>query len=447
MRIERERKMYSLLRDELKKYNEARGPIKVAVVGIGFIGGGVIIEMSRMEEAAYFPSVILYRNEEKLKKVISQCDREYGYKVCETREAVIAAQEKGLIAAVTAIDLIFDADIDIVMDFTGDCFLGAELALKSIENRINICISPELDSAVGAYLAKLAKENDVICSGFSGDEPGELANLVSYVKLAKFEIISAGKFKRYNNRYANPDSVKKWADLYQQNPIKISSFADGTKMNIEMGLVANSLGMSVDTSGMHCPESDLENIVNVIGLKEDGGILDRTNVVEIVKGAEPSGGVFVIGRTTNKKLVEDLKYYKMGNGPYYLFYKPYHLCAFEMLIGAAKIHLFRSPVVCAQEHKSCDVVIYAKKDLKKGEVLEEIGGFSFYGLLENYQDIEDLNHLPVSVAPGCVLNKAIKKDQVITLNDVETIKDSTLWEMIKIQYGYQMDEEYLLMEG
>lgn len=427
--------MYTYLLESLKDYKDSNGPIRVCVVGIGFIANGLIIEMSRMHEEFFFPSVVVYRDIEKLYRCVESCERPYRIRICDSKEDMRLAQHNGEIAAVRDYKLAYEIEVDIVADLTGDAAYGAEIAYETIKQKIHIVASPEIDICLGHYFTKLADENGVIYSGFSGDEPGEIRNLYSYVKMTGLDIIATGKFKNFIDRYANPTTVKKWADLYQQNPIKLSSFADGTKMNIEMGITANALGLVPDIPGMNSPKGTLDTVTELIRLKEDGGVLSKKGVIEIVRGVEPSGGVFVIGHTTNKSLVHDLKYYKMGNGPYYMFYKAYHLCAFEMLMGVAKVVVCRSAVIKPQKEKTSDVLVYAKQSLKAGEVLDDIGGYSFYGLLEDVKDISNRRYLPVSVATGCTLKRDLKQDELITIDDVDYNDESIIWQLIKEQYA------------
>ncbi|MDP8265837.1 MAG: SAF domain-containing protein [Candidatus Aceula meridiana] len=422
--------MYSYLFEELQRNHRKNGPIKLAIAGTGFVAGGVLCQLSQLKVQTFFPSVVLYRKEMKLQDAFGPCARRFEYIPCSTKEDVQRAVRENKVAAVKEIDLIFSANVDIVLDLTGDPKFGAELAYKTIQSGVHICASPEMDVAIGTHLNQLAESKGVVYSGFLGDEPGETFDLINYVRLMKFEIVAAGKFKNFTDRHANPESVKPWAEKFKQNPFKISSFADGTKANIEMALVANASGLVPDVAGMHCPEGTFDSVIKLMKLGQEGGILSQSGVVEIISGAEPSGAIFVIGKNSNPKSMNDMKYLKMGSGPYYLFYKAYHLCQFEILIGIAKICLLKLPVIKPLKEKITDVAVYAKKDLCKGEVLDEIGGFTFYGLVQKYGDIKSGNCLPVSAAPGCKLKRDIREDEPITIKDVEYKSDAYLWKLI-----------------
>lgn len=422
--------MYTYLHEELLAATQERGPLKIAIAGTGFIAGGILNQMDNSREELFFPSVVIYHTKESFVKMHSNYGAKYSYAFCESKDDIENAAKNKEIAAVKDIDLALLADIDIVVDFTGHVEFGAELAYKCIKAGIDFCASPEMDVAVGAYLNQMAESKGVVYSGFTGDEPGEIANLVSYVKLMGFEITAAGKFKKFLDKYANPESVKPWAEKFKQSALKISSFADGTKMNIEMAITANATGLVPDVAGMNCVDGTFDTVVDLMRPKSEGGVLNQTGVIEIIKGVEPSGGVFVVGKNDNPKAMSDLKYLKMGDGPYYLFYKAYHLCAFEMLIGIAKNVLLKSSVIKPLPKENVCVAIYAKKDLAKGEVIDEIGGFAFYGLIEKKKSLNNSNYLPVSAAPGCVLKHDLKKDELITIEDVEYNAESYLWKLL-----------------
>lgn len=425
--------MYHFLLQELKKHFEEKGPVKIGIAGTGFIGGGVLAQISRMKGPFYRAMVVYYHTEKGFMNAMNQCESNMEYEFCDTESEVQECISKDKIAAVTNLDLMFSAPLDVIMDMTGEVVIGAELAYKAIMNGVSMMASPETDIALGHSLNQMAKKNHVVYSGFSGDEPGEIMNLICYVKLMNFEIVGAGKFKNFHDPYANPTSVKKWADLYGQNPYKLASFADGTKMNMEMGITANATGLIPDVKGMHCPEGTLETVTSLICPIQDGGILNQTGVLEVVRGVEPSGGIFVVGRTENPKAVSDLTYLKMGKGPYYLFYKPYHLCQFEMLLGAAKVAILKDPVLQPMDHKVVEVVPYAKKDLKAGEVIDKIGGYAFYGLIEERKTIDEKNFVPVSALPGTVAACDIKKDERITRRKIIADQQGYMWKILNHQ--------------
>jgi predicted homoserine dehydrogenase-like protein len=422
--------MYSLLFNKLQKHYEENGPINLGIAGTGYIGGGLLAQLSRMKEPYYRPMVILYHSKESFLKAIERCEPVFAYEFCTTEAEVKKTLSKGAIAAVTQIELMFTAPIDVVLDMTGVAPVGAEIAYKAIMNQIPVMASPETDICVGLQLSRIAKRRSVVYSGFSGDEPGEIMNLVSYVKLMNFDIVAAGKFKNFHDPYATPASVKKWADLYGQNPYKLASFADGTKMNMEMGIVANATGLIPDINGMHCPEGTLETVADLMRPISQGGILEKEGVVEVVRGVEPTGGVFVVGRSDYERTAIDLAYLKMGAGPNYLFYKPYHLCQFEMLLGVAKVVLMKDAVVQPLDYKVAEIVPFAKKTLDAGERVDQIGGYAFYGLIHEWSRLDSEAFISASLLPGATITRKVKQDEMITLKDIEVERNDYMWQLL-----------------
>lgn len=309
------------------------------------------------------------------------------------------------------------------------------VAYNSILSGKHIVTNPEMDICIGPQLKELASQHKVVYSGQDGDEPGVVKQLFDYVSILGFDITAVGKFKNFTDVHATPTSVKPWSDAYKQNPYKIASFADGTKMNIEMGLVSNATGYLPDVRGMHARKMSLEEIVNHIKPIEEGGILRKNKVIEIIPGAEPSGGVFVIGHSTHPQVMKDMQYYKMGTGPYYLFYRPYHLCSVEILVGAVNMVLNGESTIEPLENRPVvDVAAFAKRALKKGERLDCIGGYDYYGLVDDYTIYRQENALPVSLAENAIVTRDVAQDEIITLQDIEIEKDNFLWDLAKKRY-------------
>ena len=79
----------------------------------------------------------------------------------------------------------------------------------------------------------------------------------------------------------------------------------------------------------------------------------------------------------------------------------------------------------------CEVVTVAKRDLKAGELLDGIGGFCAYGLIDNTSTTRGIDALPISMSEGCVLRRDVPKDAVISFADVSQTGGrliDTLWQ-------------------
>jgi len=342
------------------------------------------------------------------------------------------ALRDGFVRLVSNPLLLAEEDVDIVVDCTGDPELGAALALSTIGNKKHFIANAEMDVTVGPVLSKMAQNTGVIYSGAEGDEPGVIMNLYRYTKILGLDVIAAGKFKNFYDCHATPTSVKPWADKAEQNSIKICSFTDGSKMSIEMALVANATGLQPDTRGMRLPQGTLDTITNILRTKEYGGILSSHGAIEIIRGVEPSGGVYIIATTSNPRIKKDLEYYKMGNGPNYLFYRPYHLCSFEMAIGIVRAVIDNDPTITPLGSPMADVVTVAKRDLTVGEILDEIGGYTYYGLIDKAETIKNENILPIGLARGAILIKDVGQDEPITFDDVKLDRNSVLYKLRKM---------------
>lgn len=413
--------------NDLKKREKDENPIKMAVVGTGFIGRGLINQVDLMEGIRTV--AVANRTIDKAIKVVTQAKKNNRYKVCKSIKEINDTVKNRKIAIVEDPIILTEADIDIIVDCTGDSQFGSDLALAAIKNKKNFIANPEMDATVGPVLNKMAIENGILYSGAEGDEPGVIMNLYRYVSMLGLDVIAAGKFKGYLNNHATPLSVKPWADKAEQSPVKICSFADGTKMSIEMALVSNATGLVPDVRGMYVPTATLETLTDILKTKDEGGILSRNGVVEVVKGVEPSAGVYVVARTEHSRIRKDLIYYKMGEGPNYLFYRPYHLCSFEMAIGVVRGVLYKEATIAPKGPPIADVFAVAKRNLNPGDGLEGIGGFTHYGLLDRAISIKKEKLLPVGMAQGAKIIRRIKKDTPITLNDVEINSNSTLWKL------------------
>jgi predicted homoserine dehydrogenase-like protein len=204
----------------------------------------------------------------------------------------------------------------------------------------------------------------------------------------------------------------------------VTSFADGTKISFEQAIVANATGMTIGQRGMYGPTlpsgTPLKEVMSKYPLDV---LLSGPGIVDYVVGAEPGPGVFVLGTHDHPKQQHYLNLYKLGEGPLYLFYTPYHLCHFEVPLTAARAVLFNDAAITPLGAPLVEVVATAKIDLRAGEKLDGIGCYMTYGQCETAEITADQQLLPMGLAEGCVLKRDIPRDQVITYADVILPKD------------------------
>ncbi|NLY89331.1 MAG: NAD(P)-dependent oxidoreductase [Firmicutes bacterium] len=412
------------LQKELAAREKAKNPVKIGVAGAGFLGRGLVNQISQMQGLRVV--ALATRRPEQAEAVLNQTGKTGKHRRCHDLESLQKTIACGEIGVVSDPLLLAGADLDIVVDCTGDPETGAALGYAVINAGRNFIANPETDATAGAALKTLADKAGVVYSGADGDEPGVIMNLYHYVSLLGLEIVAAGKFKGYLNHFATPATVKKWAGHFGQNPYKVASFADGTKMNIEMAIVANATGLLPDTRGMNCPRGTLEEVARLMQKREDGGVLSGTGVVEVVLEAEPSGAVFVVATVSHPQIRKDLQYLKMGDGPNYLFYRPYHLCGMELGIAIARAVLAGEATIAPSGSPVAEVLAVAKRNLRPGEVLDQIGGYTFYGLIDRAAVVRKENLLPVGLAPGARVLRPVKAGHPLTMDDVELKPGSVL---------------------
>lgn len=339
----------------------------------------------------------------------------------ETPEDLDRAIELGKYAITSDYSVICESDrIDLIVESTGHVDYGCQILLCAIKNRKPVVnMNAELDATVGSILQHEAKLTDTIVTGCDGDQPAAQMNLYRYVKSLGLTPLVCGNIKGLQDRYRTPATQASFAREWGQSATMVTSFADGTKISFEQALVANATGMRVATRGMlgihhdgHI--DDMTTMYDIDMLKELGG------VVEYTVGPKPGPGVYVFGALDNDEtLAHYLNYGKLGKGPLYSFYTPYHLTAMEVQHSIARVAMFQDHVITSAGRPVVDVVTAAKRDLESGQPLDGLGGFDTYGLCENYDISTRENLLPIGIAEAGVLRRPIKKDALITYNDID----------------------------
>ena len=302
------------------------------------------------------------------------------------------------------------------MEATGEVEFGARIVLDAIENGKNIILmNAELDAVVGPILKEYADRAGVVISNVDGDQPGVVMNLFRWVETIGYQPVVAGNIKGLQDHYRTPETQRGFAEKHKQGVKMITSFADGTKISMEMAVVANATGFGVAARGMKGPEC--EHVTQVLDcFSEDD--LSRGGIVDFILGAEPGPGVFVIGYNDHPVLRQYANYLKMGDGPYYTFYIPYHLPHLESPLTVARAVLFKDAAIAPLGAPVADVLTAAKCDLKAGQAIDGIGGFHCYGLIDEISVAREGNCVPMSLIEGCELKRDKAKDEIISYDDV-----------------------------
>ena len=393
--------------DKFKNFIEDRNEnIKVGLVGAGQMGQGIVAQVSKM----YGVDLVCIIDKNK-KQLDIASDR---YK--KHKENKILSSD-----SIAALD---NVELDIVIEATGTPAAGAIVAKNVLNRGINlILLNVETEATIGLALRKEAEKNNAIVTVADGDEPVAALDLYNFATELSFEVISIGKGKNNPfNTFATPSSLTKEASIKQMNPKMLTSFVDGTKTMVEMAALANFLDFNIDVDGMHGIEATYENINQHYIPKKDGGLLNNSQVVDFAFGIAP--GVFAVIYSEDDYVNYEMKYLKMGEGPYWTLARPYHLTSLEIPRTIRHIMLEKYSKLSAKSW-NVEVVAYAKQDIEPGTNLGSIGGDYIYGKAQKLSSSKGL--LPIGIAEDNIATKAISKGNPIAVEDVDA-QDNELCE-------------------
>ncbi len=331
-------------------------------------------------------------------------------------------------------ELLTQADaIDANVEATGVPDVGAQIALNCIENhKPIIMLNVETDVTVGPYLSRLARKEGSIYTVASGDEPGVCKMLYEQAVLMGFEVICLGKCK---NNPIDPEMTAQRCEAEARskdmNPKILASFIDGTKTMVEMAAVSNATGLLPDTPGMHGIKVEVEDLTRSFVPKADGGIFERRGTVEYSTGSF-APGVFAIVHTDDTRIRKDMKFITRADGPYYLHYRPYHLCDLETPQSIAEAVLL-GEVTVAAETMHAEVVAVAKRNLDVGARVEGIGGADIYGRIYTYSQAGELKAVPLGIAAGGKVTAPVDKGQILSESNFDPDNSTFIYKLRRLQ--------------
>lgn len=402
----------------LRAREEAHDPIRVGMIGAGFMARGLANQITSAVPGMVL-AAIANRTLVNARRCYAEAGRDGAIAVTNVA-ALDRAIERGTPAITEDPRLLCESGrIDALIEVTGTVEEAAQVVLAAIAHGKHVILmNAELDGTVGPILKTYADRAGVVLSTCDGDQPGVEMNLYRFVKSIGLRPLVCGNIKGLQDPYRNPTTQEGFAKRWGQTPSMVTSFADGTKISFEQAIVANGTGMRVSQRGMigrdfggHVDE--LTQLYDIDELEALGGIVDY------VVGAKPSPGVYVFATHDDPKQRHYLNLYKLGEGPLYSFYTPYHLCHFEAPLSIARAVLFHDAVMAPLAGPMVEVVTTAKTDLKSGQTLDGIGHYLTYGQCENADVTAREGLLPMGVAEGCRLRRDLPRDQVLTYADVE----------------------------
>jgi predicted homoserine dehydrogenase-like protein len=417
----------------LEQRERSGRPIRVGLIGAGRFG------TMYLAQARNIPGVhvvgIADINVERAKGALALVDWPEDAVAADVDEAIANR------ATVVLADAgpLFDADIDVIVEATGNPIVGVEHALRAIGTGKHIMmVTVEADALAGPALARRAEKAGVVYSMAYGDQPALIMELVDWARTSGFDVVCAGKGAKYLAHYheMNPDNVwENWefstelTESGQLNPYMHTSFRDGTKAAIEMAAVANAAGLIPSDDGLTFTPGNVEEIATICRPSSVGGVLAREGTVDVMSSVTREGewipfntqeGVFVVVKATNAYVsgcFTEYPWHPDPTGQYAALYRPYHYVGLELNISIANAVL-RGVATGAPTGFTGDVVATAKKDLAAGDVLDGEGGYTVWGKLVSAQTSVRNRLLPVALAHHVPLKNDVPKGQSVSWDDV-----------------------------
>jgi len=407
---------------QLQRDNE---PIRVGLVGAGSMGLGIARQIGNTPgmELSFVADLSL--------QAAQQAARASGQKAAPAGAGGNGGPDSDVCLYCTdALSLLQESSVnfDVLVEATNAIGPAGRYCRAAIQRSAHVVLmNAEVDLALGPLMQREARWKNVVVSSDGGDQHGVLKRMIDDISLWGFRIVQAGNIKGFLDRYATADALVEEAKKRHLNPVQCCAYTDGTKLNVEMALIANGLGLLPSTPGMEGPACD--DVHEVMKLFDFDAYGDQGRV-DYILGAKPSGGVYVVAHCDDPLQMRYLEYYKMGGGPYYLFYRPYHLCHLETPRVIAESVLDGTTLLHPGFGRHTEVWAYAKRSVKSGTPVEHgIGGDLFYGLIDknDHNDQVPIVLLEPEAGRTVRFTRDVEKDQPIHWPDIE-LPDSYLVE-------------------
>ncbi len=406
---------------ELARRAEQGRPVRVGLIGCGEMGTDIVTQLSLMPGIDLAVLAEMRVDMAWAALDVAGIPRTAG-RSCSgctqaedaIRSGKIAITQDGTVACSAA-------QVDVIIDATGNPGIGAELALLAMRHGKHVVMmNVEADVTVGAMLVREARHAGVGYSLGAGDEPSAAMEIIDFVRSLGYPIVAAGKGKNNPLRFdAKPAEYEEEARLRHMNPRMLVEFIDGSKTMIEMCAIANATGLVPDRPGMHGPAASRDQLSSMLIPAVDGGLLSRSGVVDYSVGKGVAPGVFVVIKAPHPRVHERLRDLNMGPGPYFTFLRPYHLTSLEVPLTAASLALRNMPHMQPLDQPVAECGCVAKEALAPGVRLGKIGEDHYRGWITTVEDARAGALLPMGLAERAVVRKPIRIGEMLTYDNCE----------------------------
>jgi predicted homoserine dehydrogenase-like protein len=401
---------------ELRRHAETKGPVTVGLAGAGQMGTDLVVQLVRMPGLRL--GAISEINVPKAYAALTLAGHgRASFAEAKTASEIDRLIEMKKIAVTQDIEaLVRSGRLDVVIDATGNPETGAIMALAAIANgKPIVMLNVEADITIGRYLHEEARRAGVIYTGAAGDEPAAALELIGFAQSLGLTIVCAGKGKNNPLKFdAVPGDYEVEAKLRNMNARMLVEFIDGSKTMVEMVAIANATGLVPDVPGMHGPAAGRDELADVLVPRSKGGVLNRAGCVDYSIGKGVAPGVFCIVEADHPRLIERMIDLKVGKGPYFSLFRPFHLTSLEVPLSAAHAVLHNRADMVPLDHPVAEAVALAKRDLKQGETLGKIGETQYRALATTWSDARRANGLPVGLAEKAKVVKPVKAGTFLT---------------------------------
>jgi predicted homoserine dehydrogenase-like protein len=442
---------YMSLYGLLSERQENDNPIRVGVIGAGKFSSMFLSQVLQSTGIQVVGIADL-----KVENIFSACKHvgwpEDNIKVVGTTGEINDAAKQHKVAAVDDALKLIAADCEVILEITGNPIAGslhAEQAIKS--HKHVVMVSVEADSMIGPVLSDMAKKEGVQFSMAYGDQPALILEMIDWARTIGFEVVCAGKGTRFQPEfhYSTPDTIWGYYGFSEEmvksgdyNAKMFNSFLDGTKSAIEMTAVANGSGLSAPEDGLGFPPISFYHLQDVLKPADRGGILPKAGMVECIASEDRYKapiddnirfGVYLTLRAPTPYVKRCFGEYGVkvdSTGEYASLYRPYHFIGLELNVSVASVAL-RNESTGSSRFFNADVATKAKKDLAPGEIIDGEGGYTVYGSATTADNSLKKGLIPLGLSHGAKVIRPVKKDALVTYEDVEIDMTSTAYRLRK----------------